>query len=159
MSYKLGPSGGIGGMPFADEIPDGARIVEVRVRSGARIDAIQVVYETADGEICPSPQHGESGGDLHTLQLGKGEFIVKISGRFGARVDSINIVTEGSKKSDSLGFHAGGTGGDEDYNYEAPPGMEIIGFHGRAGQEVDAIGVIIRSRQQKQISTAIFHEQ
>ena len=40
----------------------------------------------------------------------------------------------------------GGPGGTAEYTYEAPPGFEIVGFYGRSGDLVDAMGVVLRAR-------------
>ena len=141
----FGPSGGHEGSEFVDIVPPGARITEIRIHSGERIDAIQVIYAGADGRPIEMPRHGGSGGGLEVLRLGRGEYINEIKGRYGARLDSLTIGVEG-KRADWTGFHAGGSGGSADFRYQAPYGMEIIGFRGRSGAELDAIGVVLRKR-------------
>jgi hypothetical protein len=52
---------------------------------------------------------------------------------------------------DSIRFHTnlrvsptyGGSGGGADYYYEAPPGWQIVGFYGRSGAYIDAVGVVL----------------
>jgi hypothetical protein len=145
----LGPSGGHEGNQFTYAIPSGARIAELRVHSGDWIDGLQIVYIAATGERVEMPPVGGSGGGLTSLQLGTTQYIRKIYGRYGTYVDHLSIETEGSKASgEGAGpdFDAGGGGGGADYTYEVPPGMQIVGFYGRAGQYLDAIGVIVRPR-------------
>lgn len=143
---QLGPSGGTGGSPFVDVIPEGARIVEVKLWGGKRVDAFQIFYETAGGVRGWLPKRGGSGGKEVTppLQLGRDEYINEIRGRYGDRVDSLVIDLE--TKRDWFGYKAGGDGGKGEYKYTAPPGTQIVGFTGRAGKEIDAIGVVLRPR-------------
>jgi hypothetical protein len=73
--------------------------------------------------------------------LKAGEFIVGISGQFSRQVDSLRIHTN-KQVSPLLGGEARGGG----YAYEAPSGSEIVGFCGRAGASLNAIGVVLRGR-------------
>jgi hypothetical protein len=102
---------------------------------------MQIIHETCDGRRRPFLVHGRTDGKLHVLRLDADEFIISISGQFSAQVDSIRIQT--TKKVSPL---FGGEGGAGAYIYEAPPGAEIVGFFGRAGEALDAIGVILRRR-------------
>lgn len=139
---RFGPSGGGGGREFVDDaIPQNSKVVEVQVHAGSRVDGVQIIHETREGVRQPLPQHGGNGGSLNVFTLDADEFITGISGRFGSRVDSLQIQTN---KQSSIQF--GGGGGSIDYHYEAPEGTEIVGFSGRSGSEIDAIGVTLRRR-------------
>ena len=141
-----GPSGGFGGNYFSDGTTggqfssDNRRLVEVRIRSGIFIDAIQTVYENAVGQKITSPRHGGTGGKLSVFKLAPGEYITRISGKYGRFIDSLLIETN---KGRAQGF--GGTGGAGNYTYKVPPGSRIHGFFGRSGKFLDAIGVIIKT--------------
>lgn len=136
--FKAGPAGGCGGRDFSDD-PHGmyGRIKQVTIRSGAYIDAIQIAYENSLGEIIEQPQHGGNGGGKDTFLLDDDEYIIEISGRFGQFVDSLLIETN---KRRSCRY--GGNGGGAEYSYRAPDGYGIVGFIGRDGDYIDAIGVI-----------------
>jgi hypothetical protein len=55
--------GGRGGSSFADEeIPLGARIIEIRIRSAERIDGIQAIYALPNGRTVEGTYHGGGGG-------------------------------------------------------------------------------------------------
>ncbi len=141
VSGQLGQTqlaGGGGGRPFADgNIPPGARITAVVVRSGDTIDAVQAIYALSDGRNLAGQQHGHSGGNSHTFRLNRDEYIIGLAGRFGDTVDSMRIVTN---KRTSQVF--GGGGGDKDFRIDVPRGNQAVGFTGRAGDTVDAIGLI-----------------
>lgn len=141
-----GPSGGTGGKYFSDGPISGQsssvprRLVEVRIRSGVFIDAIQTVYENSAGQKYTSPLHGGSGGTLSVFKLAPGEYITRISGKYGWYIDSLLIETN---KGHAKGW--GGTGGAANYTYTAPPGSSIHGFFGRSGKYLDAVGVILKN--------------
>lgn len=142
ITRKCGPSGGAGGKEFVDDVlPEDYQVAEVRIYAQERVHAVQIVHETCDGRSHPFPLHGSAAGQLHVVQLDADEFIVGISGRFSTQVDSIRIHT--NKQVSPLFGSDCGAGA---YVYEAPPGAEIVGFFGRAGDELVAIGVVLRRR-------------
>jgi hypothetical protein len=139
---KCGPSGGTGGAEFVDDVlPEDFQVAEVRVHAQERVHAVHIVHETCDGGSHSFPLHGSAAGKLHVVRLDADEFIVAISGRFSECIDSLRIYTN---KQVSPVF--GGDRGGSAYIYEAPPGAEIVGFFGRAGDALDAIGVVLRRR-------------
>jgi hypothetical protein len=130
-------AGGNGGSEFSDrDIPAGARIAEVRIWSGDGIDSLQLVYLLSDGRLQQGVRHGGSSGNAFVIRLDSDEYITGISGRAGVRVDSMRIVTN---KRTSLTF--GGRGGDGDFRIDLPRGGQAVGFAGRAGSMIDAIGL------------------
>jgi hypothetical protein len=137
-----GPSGGTGGQEFSDDIDlQDCQVLEVHIYAGKQVHAIQIIHETCTGERHVFPLRGRTTGDCYILKLADDEFIVGISGRFSTQVNSIRIQT--TKQASPL---LGGAGGSVAYQYEAPPGTEVVGFCGRAGNALDAIGVILRRR-------------
>ena len=130
-------AGGSGGNSFSDTLPAaGTRVTEVRIRSGQYIDAIQVVYASASGSSVAAGQHGGSGGRVNIFRLDADEYITGISGRCGDIIDSLRIHT--NKKSSPL---YGGSGGSRDFQIVVPNGSQAVGFVGRAGQYLNAIGL------------------
>jgi hypothetical protein len=129
--------GGEGGNPFADrDVPQGARISEVRVRSGNNIDSIQAVYTLPDGSLLEGPLHGGRGGSNGVFRLDPDEYITGFSGRSGLYIDSLIIQTN---KRRSQVF--GGSGGSRVFSIAVPAGNRAIGFAGRSGDYLDSIGL------------------
>jgi len=129
--------GGKGGNPFAEmQIPQDARILQINVFSGDWVDAVQLIYILPDGRTLESPRYGGTRGDRHVFRVDSDEYIVGVSGRFGQYIDSLRIHTN---KRTSPVF--GGRGGDQAYNIELPSGNYAVGFVGRAGGFLDAIGL------------------
>ena len=140
-TYQCGFSGGMGGALYNDITKKGSRIVELRVWHATLIDAIQLVSETPDGTIVEFPKRGGGGGTRAVFSLKADEYITGIDGRYANMVDSLKIYTN---KRESVRF--GGAGGERDYRYKAPEGVEVVGFWGLSAELLDAIGVIFRNR-------------
>jgi hypothetical protein len=129
--------GGSGGNAFADlDPPDASRIIEVRIRSGEMVDSVQMVYGLIDGRNVVGPLHGGSGGGLNSFRLDADEYIIGLSGRYGRNLDSLRIITN---KRTSQTY--GGRGGTNDLRIDVPSGYLVIGFAGRSGVYMDAIGL------------------
>jgi hypothetical protein len=134
-------AGGRGGREFTDSPPSpGARILEIQIRAGDTIDAIQAIYLMPDGRTAPGPQHGGRGGNPGVFRLDSDETILGISGRYGNTVDSLRFHT--NKRTSPL---FGGRGGDRDYRIDVPNGSQFAGFTGRSGNTIDAIGLALIS--------------
>jgi hypothetical protein len=145
--------GGSGGNAFSDPEPEqGARVVEVQVRSGDHVDSVQLVYTLNDGRTVMGPQHGGSGGRLSVFHLDADEYLIGISGRSGSYIDSIRFQTN---KRTSPTF--GGKGGSRDFQIEIPEDTQVTGLTGRAGSYLDAIGlnfIAIRRRSYSAFESA-----
>lgn len=130
--------GGRGGNEFSDfQPPAGARVAEVRIRSGDTIDSVQVAYILPNGRTVLGPMHGGSGGRPSTIRLSSDEYLIAIMGRYGDTIDSMQIITN---KRTSTQF--GGNGGSRRYRIEVPAGSQAIGFTGRSGNTLDAVGLV-----------------
>lgn len=154
-----GPSGGTGGGAFLDEVPGGTTVGALVIRSGDLINSVQFLHVDDDGVVVESKAHGGLGGTARTVPLGENTAIVGISGRYGIFVDFLEIRTAirdqsgAFQKSETLKF--GGKGGAANFFYQAPPGYEIVGFLGRSGKGVDAIGAVFRPLAERGLAVNI----
>jgi hypothetical protein len=121
--------GGSGGATFLD-MPTG-RIAKVRIRAGKYVDSIQVAYRHGN-KLVWGPRHGGAGGNQYDISIAKDERIIEIGGRSGKYVDAIYIRT--NKKKYAV---RGGNGGNP-FRVKG----KIIGFWGRSGSLLDAVGVV-----------------
>jgi hypothetical protein len=138
---KTSLAGGQGGAEFTDAgIPSNARIIEIRVRAGERLDGLQLVYQTADGTTREGGWHGGQGGRSTSFRLDPDEYLTGISGRHGNSIDSIRFHTN---RRTSATF--GGRGGNRDFKLDIPAGTRATGFTGRAGIYIDSIGLTYSS--------------
>lgn len=136
-------AGGSGGSAFSDsEIPFRSRISEIRIRCGAFIDSIQAIYTLQEGTLFEGPVHGGSGGRSFVFRLDQDEYVTGISGRYGSNIDSIVIITN---KRTSQKF--GGNGGDRNFKIDVPSNSQAVGFIGRSGEYLDALGLAYSSLQ------------
>ncbi len=130
-------AGGPEGIQFADtDIPTGVRVLEVHIFSGDFVDAVQMLYTAPDGRVLAGPRYGGPGGQQNIFRLDSDEYIVGLSGRYGNYIDALQIRT--NKRASSL---FGGRGGNQRYNIDIPGGNQAVGFVGRAGEYLDAIGL------------------
>ena len=140
--------GGSGGAFFSDELPDGARIIEVLIRHGEYVDGIQLCWEMADGSTVFGPYHGGQGGMEDSFILAPGEVIEVIHGASGDLVDSLTFQTS---LGHSYGPYGGGGGNPFAENFKAQPNpidhapgaqvsRALVGIFGRSGDLLDAIG-------------------
>ncbi len=130
-------AGGGGGTSFTDSLPSpGARIIEVRIHSAERVHSVQMIYLLPFGRTIDGLRRGGPGGREQIFRLENDEYVVGLSGRCGEGIDSIRIHTN-SRVSQLYG----GRGGDRDYSVSVPAGSQAIGFTGRAGDYLDAIGL------------------
>ena len=95
-----------------------------------------MVYVLRDGRTVEGPQHGGTGGRPTSFTLDPDEFIIGVSGRYGDRIDSLQFIT--NKRMSEM---FGGSGGTWDYRLDVPSGSQAVGFVGRSGALVDAIGL------------------
>ena len=119
-----------------NEHPDncGGVVRRILVRSGSRIDAIQVTYRLSNGQDFIGPRHGGSGGSEHTIDIDVdgGERLFGVFGRSGSLVDMLWFVTNRGR----LFGPYGGCGG-EPFTVNS---CLVRGIVGRSGSEIDSIG-------------------
>ncbi|MGW3664354.1 jacalin-like lectin [Streptomyces sp. NPDC005141] len=134
--------GGPHGDYFTDiaKVPAGARATVVSLSSGTRVDRMGLTL--SDGTTFA---HGGTGGTAASLALGSGEYVTSVQLCRGVKDGHTRIFY--AKFTTNLGRGlAGGTTTSDCVTRTAPTGRQIAGFHGRAGTEVDKIGVIYTRR-------------
>ncbi|GLJ20599.1 hypothetical protein SUGI_0375130 [Cryptomeria japonica] len=138
-----GPWGGEGGLCWDDEVHAGIR--QIIIKSGTAIDSIVIDYDDG-GQAKRSVRHGGSGGpetDKITFDY-PNEVLLSISGYYGP------FYTNGPSAVRSLTFCTnlrkyGPYGVEQGTFFESSQlGSRIVGFHGRSGLFLDAIGVYNR---------------
>ena len=138
---KSAQFGGNGGSAFTDpietHIPPIVRVSKLRIRHGNQVDSIQADYELLGGGCYSGGNHGGTGGSPTEVPFAEGEVIVKMSGKTNnTLLDQVTFTT--TKSNGSTGTYGpygktGRTAFEVDGN--------IVGFFGRSGNLVDALGV------------------
>ena len=134
--------GGPHGDYFDDigSVPAASRATAVSLRSGARVDQLGVTL--ANGTTLT---HGGTGGTAASLGLASGEYVTSVQLCEGVKDGHTRIFY--ARFTTDLGHSlAGGTVTSDCVTRTAPPGWQLAGFHGRAGDEVDKIGFIYTQR-------------
>lgn len=135
-SVIAGPSGGVGGVPFDDDPPaDGGILRELRVWSGISIEGLQIVM-MIDGVLIERPRVGSTTAGFASVMLDPDEVITEVYGHYGSYIEQLSIRTSRGRNRRFGGITSG-----REFAYFAPEGMQIIGFWGRAGRLIDALGV------------------
>ena len=133
-------AGGRGGRAFNDYLDEpGLKISRVSIRSGSRVDAIQITYKRADGRTIVRPRRGGSGGRERSIYLADDEYIVSVSGvapTSGRKANRIHRLDIKTSRGRSFSF---GKGRGESFRFD---NGNVVGFFGRSGRELDAIGVV-----------------
>lgn len=130
--------GGPHGIAYNDlsVLPDNPKVDQVVLRAGSRVDNIGIVLASGI-ELT----HGGDGGNQSSLSLRSGEFLGSLEVCSGKKDDHTRIFY--AKFTTSFGRTlSGGTATADCTEFSAPQGWQIAGFHGRAGSELDKVGVI-----------------
>ncbi|WOG91987.1 hypothetical protein DCAR_0311243 [Daucus carota subsp. sativus] len=158
-TVKLGPWGGQDGIHWDDGVYSTVRQVEIA--HGTGIDSIRVEYDSSGVSIW-SEKHGGQGGNITDkvkLEYPE-EFLTSMHGHYGslkgwgpALIKSLTLIS--NKRSY-------GPYGTEEGTYFSLPmtGGKIVGFHGKGGWYLDAIGVHFEPtyKQNPQNSVAQFSQ-
>ncbi|KAI5003543.1 hypothetical protein ZWY2020_030703 [Hordeum vulgare] len=138
---KEGPLGGKGGEAF-DILGHPQRLESVTIRSGDIIDSLAFSYIDQAGKKQTAGPWGGNGGLEETITFAPTETLKKVFGVVGTIgghtvVTSLTFVTN-IKIYPTFGKGTGGT------TFSIPEkNASVVGFFGRAGSYVDAIGVYI----------------
>jgi cytochrome c peroxidase len=124
------------GTAFTDPVAAGQTLTGVVVHAGYWIDGLQ-------GQAVPAdlPHHGGFGGGRNVVTWPSGEHLVRIYGIGGTYIGRISFVTNTGRVLGPYGLGLG-SGSGPAFDYTVPAGNRIVGFTGRAGTYVHAIGVL-----------------
>jgi hypothetical protein len=130
--------GGPHGTSYTDvnNIPVDPQVTKIGVRAGSRIDQVNISF--ADGTTFA---HGGTGGTSSSLNLNQGEYVQSVKFCSGLKDGHTRIFYARFTTNTGRTLTGGATTSSE-VTYTAPTGWQIVGFHGRAGDEVDKVGVI-----------------
>ncbi len=130
--------GGPHGTGFNDVavLPANPVVSRVTLRAGSRIDNIGL--SLSQGNVL---SHGGNGGSESSLTLNSGEYLTALKVCSGQKNDQTRIFYARFTTSQNRTL-TGGSSTSSCTTFNAPAGWQIVGFKGRAGDELDKIGVI-----------------
>lgn len=144
-SYTLNSSlrasdffGGPHGTAFndADDLPADVSPRTLTLRGSSRLDAVALTH---DGGTAVS--HGGTGGTATSLTLASGEHLTSVRLTQGQR-DGRTRIFSAAFTTDKGRSLSAGTATSDAKTFTAPSGWQIAGFTGRAGDEIDKLGVL-----------------
>ncbi|RDX69341.1 Jacalin-related lectin 3, partial [Mucuna pruriens] len=154
----VGPWGGKGGYRWDDGVYSTVR--QLVIVHGEGIDSIQIEYDKQGSSIWSLKYGGSGGPKIDKIKLDyPDEFLTSIGGYYGS------LSQWGPIYIRSLSFESNkklyGPFGVEQGTYFSLPmtGAKIVGFHGRYGWHLDAIGVNLKSSQQPSPSKTLSYSQ
>tara|TARA_B100001109_G_scaffold188167_1_gene154746 strand:+ start:24935 stop:26266 length:1332 start_codon:yes stop_codon:yes gene_type:complete len=130
--------GGPHGTGYSDVngIPANPVVSQVALRSGSRVDQVSITLSSGEEFV-----HGGTGGNASSLNLNTGEYLVSLKVCSGQKNGHTRIFSARFATS-SGNTLSGGTETADCTTFTADSGWQIVGFHGRAGSELDKVGVI-----------------
>lgn len=135
---KIGAWGGDGGTEF-DVTEPPKRLESMTVRAGDSVDSIGFSYVDEEGQKHSVGPFGGTGGQPTTIEFAAEEYVRKFSGTiFRSFVASLEIETNIKTYGPYGKAH-----NDYPFSIPLPENVSIVGFFGRAGKFLDAIGVYI----------------
>lgn len=144
-SYTLNPAlkasdffGGPHGTAFndADDLPATVSPRTLTLRGGSRVDAVSLTHDGGR-----TLTHGGTGGTATSLTLAAGEHLTAVKLTQGQK-DGRTRIFSASFTTDRGRTLSAGAATSDTRTFTAPSGWQIAGFTGRAGDEVDKLGVV-----------------
>ncbi|GAA2648230.1 jacalin-like lectin [Streptomyces vastus] len=130
--------GGPHGTAFndADDLPATPAPRTLTLRGNARLDAVSLTH---DGGT--SLTHGGTGGTATSLTLAADEHLTSVK-LTSAQKDGHTRIFSAAFTTDKSRTLTSGSPTSSTMTYTAPAGWQIVGFTGRAGAEIDKLGVL-----------------
>ncbi|WP_328437882.1 jacalin-like lectin [Streptomyces sp. NBC_00444] len=130
--------GGPHGTAFndADDLPGTVSPRTLTLRGASRLDAVSLTH---DGGTTLS--HGGTGGTATSLTLASGEHLTSVKLTQGQK-DGRTRIFSAAFTTDKGRTLTSGTPTSAAKTFTAPSGWQIVGFTGRAGTEIDKLGVL-----------------
>ncbi|MGP4008364.1 jacalin-like lectin [Streptomyces sp. 4N124] len=130
--------GGPHGTAFndADDLPGTVSPRTLTLRGSSRLDAVSLTH---DGGTTLS--HGGTGGTATSLTLASGEHLTSVKLTQGQK-DGHTRIFSAAFTTDKGRTLTSGTATSAAKTFTAPSGWQIVGFTGRAGGEIDKLGVL-----------------
>lgn len=130
--------GGPHGTAFndADDLPATPAPRTLTLRGNARLDAVSLTHDSGT-----SLTHGGTGGTAKSLTLAADEHLTSVK-LTSAQKDGHTRIFSAAFTTDKSRTLAAGSPTSSTVTYTAPSGWQIVGFAGRAGTEIDKLGVL-----------------
>jgi len=140
---KIGPRGGNGGIAHDMKVVP-HRMESVTVCSDAVVNSLTFSYNDRNGKQRMLGPWGGPAGSSFTIRLGAFEHLKGIVGTFGPFDAAGNVITSLTFTTNIRKYGPFGRGGGTEFTVPVETHGGIVGFFGRAGTYLEALGVYIR---------------
>ncbi|CAO2185330.1 unnamed protein product [Urochloa humidicola] len=145
---KIGPWGGNGGSPWDIKV-EPKHLKSLIIHSGIVVESVEFSYVGENGQKHTAGPWGGPGGSNCTIQLGPSEFLTAVYGTMGQFADApSDVVTSLTFVSNAHIYGPFGRGGGVPFQIPMQGNGSILGFFGRAGKLIDAIGVYANPQEE-----------
>ncbi|XP_064937485.1 jacalin-related lectin 19-like [Musa acuminata AAA Group] len=134
---KVGPWGGNGGSEWDMGAAD--RIINIEIRAIEVIDAIAITF-TRNGQT-ETKYFGGPLGTTYEIPLQEDEYLVGVEGSVDT-MSEITLVRNLTLRTNKESYGPFGSSGGKPFSIPVASG-KIVGFFGRAGAMIDAIGLYL----------------
>ncbi|CAN6371948.1 unnamed protein product [Urochloa humidicola] len=139
----MGPWGGTGGIGQDIKVAS-CQLESVTICSGTIIDALAFSYRDRKGKQHTTQFWGGTGGSANTICLGASEFVREVSGTVGPFFSIPNAITSFRLVSNLRSYGPFGVPQGTPFSGKVKENNSIVGFFGRSGAYLHAIGVYVR---------------
>ncbi|CAO2144161.1 unnamed protein product [Urochloa humidicola] len=140
---RRGPWGGDGGSTHDITVAP-KNLKSVKVCSAVVVDALSFCYLDRNGREHSTPLWGGVGGSIRTINLGPSEFVKEVSGTYGPFPPLPNIITSLTLVTNLSSYGPFGQPAGTTFHTRVDRTGTIVGFFGRSGTYLNAIGVYVR---------------
>ncbi|CAL4988105.1 unnamed protein product [Urochloa decumbens] len=140
---RRGPWGGDGGNT-RDITVAPKSLKSVKVCSAVVVDALSFCYIDRNGREHSTPLWGGVGGSIRTINLGPSEFVKEVSGTYGPFSPLPNVITSLTLVTNLCSYGPFGQPTGTPFHTRVDRTGTIVGFFGRSGMYLNAIGVYVR---------------
>ncbi|MEU6225500.1 jacalin-like lectin [Streptomyces sp. NPDC047042] len=130
--------GGPHGTAFndSDDLPATPSPRTLTLRGASRLDGLSLTHDGGTTLV-----HGGTGGTATSLTLASGEHLTSVKLTQGQK-DGRTRIFSAAFTTDRSRTLASGTATTDTATFTAPSGWQIVGFTGRAGDEIDQLGMV-----------------
>ncbi|XP_034606764.1 disease resistance protein Pik-2 isoform X3 [Setaria viridis] len=140
---RRGPWGGDGGST-RDITMAPKSLKSVKVCSAVVVDSLSFSYLDRYGREHNTPLWGGVGGSIRMINLGPSEFVKEVSGTYGRFSHLPNVITSFTLVTNLCSYGPFGQPSGTPFHTRVDRTGSIVGFFGRSGKYLDAIGVYVR---------------
>lgn len=139
---RFGPWGGNGGAACDIKVAP-QQLESLTICSGTIVDALAFSYRDRNGRRHTTRLWGGVGGSVHTIRLGASEFVMEVSGTIGPFNVFSEVITSITLVTNVCSYGPFGQPQGTPFRTPVKKNYSIVGFFGRSGTFLDAVGVYV----------------